>query len=637
MKINYSYDHRFNRLMKELKRELPEEMFNLEGIGKQLDLSQFSKDYFTTNTTVADVSVDSNSNVCDMSVTAYEAELKKPQQRLDSLYMLWKYSRKMFGSHTANRLVRRQIIGDFYINDFHGFSTKPYCFNFSTYDIHLMGSPFVNKIDCGTPKHLSSFMGHLANFVSYASNQMLGAVGLSDLFIVMSWYADKILTGEDSWMYASEEAKWKVIKQEMQSFIYNVNQPFKLGLESPFTNVSIMDTPFLENLASDYNFIDGKKANIETVKQLQIMYIDLMNDILKVTPATFPVTTACFAVDENNDIIDKDFLELISEKNLETGFMNIYTGSSSTLSSCCRLRSEMKEYFNSFGAGSTKIGSLGVVTLNLPRLAMRHMNGEGSYQEMLIDLASDAVKVLQVKRHIIEKRIETNSLPLYTLSYMDLKKQYSTLGINGMNEAMNILGFDVMSDEGQGGILLTLDTLNGITKGAERLTSFPHNVEQTPSENSSIKIAKKDKIMGFNANVDFYSNQFIPLIHKADLLDRIAMQGKFDKHMSGGSILHINTEEGLSNKEDMKALIQMSAKKGVIYFGINYNLQQCANKHMSVGKKDVCDVCGAPITKNFIRVVGFLTCVDHWHQVRREQDYPNRQMYKGEHINELSE
>lgn len=145
-------------------------------------------------------------------------------------------------------------------------------------------------------------------------------------------------------------------------------------------------------------------------------------------------------------------------------------------------------------------------------------------------------------------------------------------------------------------------------------------------------MAEKDKLLGYQDKYNIYSNQFIPLIANADLLDRIKLQGMFDKHFSGGSILHINVDTPIENVESIINLIKATAKKGVVYHAINYVLEECEDGHMSVGNGDKCSICGKNIVNKYTRVVGFLTNVKNWHKVRREEDFPNRQFYKGENI-----
>ena len=138
--------------------------------------------------------------------------------------------------------------------------------------------------------------------------------------------------------------------------------------------------------------------------------------------------------------------------------------------------------------------------------------------------------------------------------------------------------------------------------------------------------------MRFQSQYELYSNQFVPLIASADLLDRIDIQGALDKHFSGGSILHLNCDQRIENYVDIMDLIRVTAKKGVIYHAINYVLQLCEDGHMSVGKGGVCATCGKPIVDEYTRVVGFLTNVKHWNKTRREADYPNRKFYNAEEL-----
>jgi ribonucleoside-triphosphate reductase len=419
-----------------------------------------------------------------------------------------------------------------------------------------------------------------------------------------------------------------MIKQELQSSIFTVNQPFRGGIQSPFTNISIYDSVFLTKLCSEYYFPDGSNPDASTVMKLQELYLDIMNDTLAKTPVTFPVTTACFAIDEDNNILDKGYLRFICEKNREFAFINFYVGTTSTLSSCCRLRSENnKEYFNQFGAGGTKIGSLGVVTLNLVRLVIKYGHNSTLFFAKLRELVELAAKINHVKRFIIEKRIDNGNLPLYTYGFMNTIKQYSTCGLNGINEVVEVMGENILEAPGQLLVTKLLTFVNEVNDEMEALFGTPHNCEQVPAENSAIKLAQADKLLGLQDCYEVYSNQFIPLTTNADLLDRIKLQGMFDKYMTGGAICHLNVDSRIEKVEDMVALIEYSAKMGVIYSAINYNLQRCENEHMSVGRATKCPICGAKITDNFTRVVGFLVNTKNFHKVRRDYDYTFRQFY----------
>jgi len=642
MNIRLSYEEDFTRLILNLKETYGEAMFELEGIGeKQLDLNRNAKAFLNNPTATADVSVDANANVDAKDVIGYQFELPKPLFRLNSMYLLWKQLRQEYPllPAYADTIIEMQINGDIYINDFSDFG-RPYCFNYSCYDIVLEGLPMIKKIKSVAPKHLYSFKSQVEQFIIIASNSTLGATGLADLFICMALYVRKILAKgvdagfpigmDDDW----EEGVWRYVKETLASLVYTLNQPMR-GNQSPFTNVSVYDRNFLGELCPAY-VLDGVEADPGIVMTIQEIFLDVMNEELERTPVTFPVTTACFAV-KDGEILDHTFKKLIAEKNIKWGFINIYCGATSTLSSCCRLRSEQdQEYFNSFGAGSTKIGSLGVVTLNLPRLAEKASSTQ-EFMEGLCDLAVDASVINDVKRKILKKRIDEGNMPLYTHGHMALSKQYSTIGVTGLYEALVYLGYDIRSTEGEALAGRILDVLAMCCKTAQEHFGSPHNLEQVPAESSSVKLASKDYLLGFNTWDDwvepqppqrypYYSNQFIPLIAEADMLERIRLQGAFDRKFSGGAICHINLEEQITDPKRIEELIDHCARSGVVYWAVNYNLQRCEDGHMSVGRKDKC-ACGKPIIENFTRVVGFLTNVNNWNKVRRKEDYPHRQFY----------
>jgi anaerobic ribonucleoside-triphosphate reductase len=864
--LGISYDQDFDDLMMHLRSKYPKELFDIDGIGKQTDMNEFSKNFFSVNTTTADVSVDANANVDDMSVIAYTHEFPKPFFRLNSYYVMWKYMKQLYGKEVANKAVEQQLIGDIYINDFHGIGAGlPYCFNYSTYDIAINGLSMVKKIQSIPPKYLLAFKSQLEQFVTIAANSTLGATGLADMLIVMSYYVEKVLkTKSDAhFHFKTEEDCWEYVKQQLVSFIYTVNQPMrgnqcvtedtevltpngfkkynelqagddiytwnngKLNIQkvqrvnvydydgimhsysgkdtiqvvtpnhrvlykknnsneydlksseelfnlktplvypvamleddrpdydisddllksyildtnkkelpkwfsklskrqanlvidlwassndqqkcqcdnytiadqlqhicflagrgskittdeqgniylipynevnqsafhkeeihyqgkvwcpttedgvvvfrkegkifisgnSPFTNISIFDDIFLEKLCPSYVFEDGSTPNVKIVKKLQEMYLDIMNEELRRTPITFPVVTACFCIDDDNNILDKDFVHFIAKQNQEFGFINIYCGNSSTLSSCCRLRSDTNnEYFNSFGSGSSKIGSLGVVTINLPRLAIMSQGDKETFLELVTQYVNMCARINNTKRHIVQKRIKNNNHPLYSLGIMDINKQYSTVGVIGLNEAVAFMGYNILDDDGQQLVLDIINTINKINNINSKKYHAPHNVEQIPGENVAIKLPLKDKLLKVQNQYVLYSNQFIPLTANADMLDRIKLQGLFDKHFSGGAICHINVEQPIDDVEQIEELIYSCAKMGVVYWAINYNLQYCCNGHMTVGKRDKCSICGGNIVDNYTRVVGFLTNTKNWHKTRREQDYPNRVWYKG--------
>lgn len=620
-----SYPQEFKDLLKKIQKKYNDiNLLDIDGIGIQTDINDYSKKFFGKIKATADISVDANANIEQITLLQYHSEMTKPIHRLNVLYQFWKYAKELYNEEFANLLVEKQLDKTIYIND--AGNLVAYCFNFSCMDIICFGLPFTTKARSEPPKNLISFKGQVTNFITIAGNNIAGACGVADFLICFAWYVDKL---RKDYKNIQKDYLNKQIKQELQGFIYDVNQPFRGGIQSFFTNVSIYDDIFLENLCKEYIFPDGTTANKETVKEIQELYVDLMNETLEKSPITFPVTTACFAVDEEKKILDKNFLRFIANKNIKKGFINIYAGKTSTLSSCCRLRSSKENigYANSFGAGSSKIGSLGVCTINLPRLAFLSKNEE-DFLDKVQQYTEFASKVNHVKRYIIKKRIASGHYPLYSLGFMDLKKQYSTCGIIGINEVCEILKKPILTKEGQTLVLDILDIINKVNAIQEKKYKAPHNCEQIPGETVAVKLAEIDKLFEYNKKYKLYSNQFIPLTSEADIYDRIKLQGLFDKHTTGGAICHLNIVDEITSPEYLEKLIEHAINQGVIYFAINYNLQGCAKGHLTVGKKEVCSVCGEPVTDNWTRVVGFLVNTKNFHPVRRELDVPNRQWYE---------
>lgn len=637
MDYRHSFDPEFDALLERLRRDYPAELFRIEGIApEQLDIHHMSRDFFHTEnarSAAADHSVDANANVSGRDTITFTYEVPKPSLRLNSLYNLWKTLRETEGKEVANQAITEEVIGSIYINDSWDMG-RPYCFNYSLYDIALEGLKMDGNLTIDPPKSLFVFLRQVEQFTVYAANSTLGATGLADLLIVASRYVDAIMeTGRDGHIAVTDVETY--VREHLTSLIYTLNWKFR-GNQSPFTNVSVYDRPFLEQLVPSY-VIDGKAPRLDTVELVQDIFLDCFNEVLDRVPATFPVVTACFSLKpgEGRELADEAFVKSIARHNLRYGFINIYVGETSTLSSCCRLRSNAAGlgYANSFGSGSTKIGSLGVVTLNLPRLARQ--TPEGTDREDLLEffltdltpLVELAGSINNAKRTFIRDRIRRGSLPLYSLGYMDINRQFSTCGFTGLYEALVLLGYDMRREDGLDAAEIVLSHINDINVVLTKRYGAPHNMEQVPAESSAVKLAAKDSALGGNPEgFPLYSNQFLPLwAEGVDLLDRIRVQGRLDGHCTGGAICHLNVAERLSDPAVMEVLIRHAAAEGVVYFAINYVLNRCAAGHMSVGHdRDSCPICGEPITDTFTRVVGFLTNTKHWNATRREHDWPER-------------
>lgn len=631
----HSFQPEFKECLAEIERKYGFELFNISGIGKQLDVNQFAKDFFGRKTNTADVSVDANSNVSLKNTIIFDQEMAKPLKLIYSYYRMWKGLKKKFGLEYANEAVRKQLTGEIYINDFHGFASNLYyCYNYSTLDTAQKGIPRGIDAEKSRPtKYLNTFMEHLQLFCIHAGNSSLGAVGLADLLLTMSAYAKRVLTvkGDQHVNFVSEEDCWTYIKEKMTNFIYFLNQPNRV-VQSLFSNVSIYDDNFLDTLL-DYYFIEADDtiyfAEKDIVKRMQVMFLETMNDIMEQRITTFPVVTACFSLDDERNILDDNFLKMVLEMDRKFRFVNLYAGATSTLSSCCRLRSDKtNKYMNSLGSGSTKIGSLGVCTQNLPRLAYMSNGSIEVFKDMLRENIIMSQRINGVKRAIIKNAVDKNMVPVYNLGYVDLKTQYSTTGVVGIYEALQTLGYDIKSEQGEALAEEILKFIGEVTDECSEEQKAPCNVEQIPAENVAVKLAKKDRLLGFNDKYEIYSNQYVPLKdNSADMFTRIRLVAHLDKYMSGGSILHININESDVSTDTLIDLAKAMYKQGVVYFAFNRLLAECTDcDHVFTTNKEtfdknevVCPKCGSHNTECALRIVGFIRKFSSWSSERQAE------------------
>lgn len=628
-----SYQEEFRAVMCEMLDKFGEEIFNLSGIGEQLDINQTMKKMANASS-VANGSIDSNANAGGTTAVTIASEFAKPHALIQSYYRLWKWLKKNRGLDIANEFVEAQLSGKIYVNDMHYISyPAPYCYNHSCLTIAQKGLIGLDtKNDTKPPKYLRSYFDIMEAYLLVAGNSTAGATGIANLIVVSTIFLKKMIDSGfvDSHVHLnSEEDCWQYYKEELTSFIYRLNQACRGGSQSLFTNVSIFDKHFLENIIPNtFVMIDDNvyMTDFETVKRAQEVYIDIMLEEAKRVVHTFPVTTACFSTKLNEgtgkyDIQDKEFLDFICEKNEATGFINLYGGDTSILSSCCRLRSDTSnQFFNSFGGASDQIGSMGVVAINLPQLAFRFIKDEEGFETELADLVTLAQEVNYAKRCLLQSSIKKGHLPLYSNGYMDLGKQFSTVGFIGLYEACEIMGYDNTSDEGVKFGLHILDVINTINDEIAHKYKIPVNLEGIPGENTCVKLAVKDKVLGFNNQYKMYSNQFIPLSKRCNIFDRVKLSGAYDSQCSGGSIMHITIDSKVS-KETMKDFVISTLGAGVKYFAFNYKINQCKDcSHIFVGEHEVCPECGSKELEKFTRVVGFLTKISQWSQTRQEED-----------------
>ncbi len=560
---------------------------------------------------------DFNSTVKDESIGSTNHEIAKDIFRSYARDKLYNYLQKEYGQKEAFMIMHACDSGQLKVHDLHNID-MPYCYSFSVRPIVEKGLPFLSFYNAKKPRTVQDYVESVIHFVGYASKQLTGAISLPDFFVYFDWFARRQYENSyDNFDIEDIHALFKHFIQEM-NYEYRINQ-------SPFTNLNIYDHDFLEYLFKDIIYPDDTTPVIESIEVLQQCYVDWITNEAKRNIFTFPIHTACFHTQIKNKrrlICDTEFLDYISEKNCRSGFFNIYTGDLTSMSSCCRLRSDLsKLYQNSFGAGGVSIGSHRVVTLNLPLIALTAgTNKDGTFDMLLNSYLDKAIKILKAHRAIIQDNINCHLLPLYDLGFMELDKQYSTVGFIGLYECCEFL-------RGHMGYLKYAESV--LEKINNRLSQeIMFNLEQIPGETTASELLQKIKKIypQYDNGSTVLSNQFIPLTMNMDVLDRIEAQGIFDKMVNGGSVAHLNMSEPLT-KDQMKKLIEFAAYKGCIYFAFNMNLAYCKNcKIITVGQPKQCPNCAKSDFEDYTRVVGFLTPVSRWTD-ERIAEYDNRKFF----------
>jgi ribonucleoside-triphosphate reductase len=639
MITDLTFDKEFDRFY----RSIPEDILKLNGISKELmDVGEMSHNYFTNNWNEGG-KIDHNANSNKTCVVNYASEVVKPLMKLEGVYLLHRYLRKSMSSEKADRIIMSVLSGDMYVHDFSGIGIQqPYCIAFSTHWILENGTPF-GQLPSTPPMHTRSFIGQVAEMVMSMSQQFAGATAPADVLVAYAHLAKK------------EGVTAKEIENDLQSLVHILNKEFRGGSQSAYSNISIFDRPGLEHLFGDMLYSDGTTIDIDYVMFVQEVFMEWFSRGVPTTgePYRFPVVTVNISTDDDGNILDDDFVKLVSKYNLSTGCFNIHSGESSKIASCCRLTSsleDMRKYNqDSFGNGGLNIGSTHVVTINLPRIAVRtnnvlsesvcEVNDEDrkrTITSILERLMDDAASILDTHRNrILSKRIEQGFFPLIDVGLVDVDTMFSTFGFTGVPEFVEILGYDITSEEGIAIAGFVMDKMDELSLKISDEYGYAFNVEEVPAESASVTLRDLDVLKYGDDYAEFigkemYSNQFIPLTYDVPIIDRVTITGQLMAKATGGAIMHLNLDERITNESTMENLIRWTISKGVQHFAINYGFSRCINGHSTPGIVDKCSDCSGEIEDYLTRIVGYFVPVKSWNKRRQLHDFPNRVGYNVE-------
>ena len=629
MNINIRLNKNFTTQYNKLQEEFGTDIAKINGFDDgQLSYTDFI-DNFVDQKTVADASIDGNSNVSHKDIVTLEKEMPKPHEKLLAFNKIYYEIQKKYGFQAANEWLRAEWIGQLYMHDANTTSFKHYCFAYDLKDLAEKGLFFIEGRNAKPAKHLSTFVDFVKEYISYACNRSSGAVGLPNLIPYMFYFWKKDV---DDGYFVRDKVYYA--KQQFHRFIYAVNQPFlRDGSQSAFTNTSVFDRPYFEALFGGSEFPDGTFMidYEEEIIEFQKWYMEVMAEIRHDNMFTFPVSTISL-LRQNGKFVDEDFATWAIAHNMEWSDSNIFCDSSvNSLSNCCRLKSNIEDlgYFNSVGGTALKVGSIKVSTVNLARIAL-DTNSEEEYIAELVKRVTINLKALDCVRHIIKRNVEKGLLPNFSYGLVDFPHLYNTIGFIGIYETMKKFGYtrvdefgdtyytDKASAFGKKIFETMRKTADDFIK--EYDCDYQINTEQIPGETAAAKLMRKDKFFYPKANIydlPLYGNQFIPLGIKTTGQERVRIASEFDGYCSGGSILHYNIDAPFDSFEKAWKMTNYIADQGVTYFAFNTKIQACKHNHAFYGTK--CPVCGEPVDTEFTRIVGFYTPVKTYSKERKAE------------------
>ena len=487
MNIEFKFNRDFVRAMDNLKDKYGEDFEILNGVhNSQLNFSDFIDAFVDKK--VADVSIDSNANASSKDVASLRTEKSKSIDKLIVANKIFYEIKKKYGLKTAKEWLETEWTGGFYLHDFPTTSFFPYCYAYDLSRLATEGLFFLKNYNNEAPKHLTTFIDDVIEYISFFSNRSSGAVGLPNVLLWTYYFWKKDCEAN----YYLKTPDY-YLRQSFQKLIYRLNQPFIRIDQSAFVNFSIFDREYYEALFGGLEFPDGTFAidYVDEFIEHQKIFMEVVSDIRKENMFTFPVLSYSLLY-KDGEFVDKDFARWCSDHNCQWNDSNFFvSGDVTTLSNCCRLLSDtskLKGFINSIGGTALSIGSVKVNTINL--VHMFYELGEEITEKKYLNLLKKRTvlccKTLDRVRHIIQRNIEKGLLPNYCDGGVEMDKQYCTIGILGLYEVMEKFGYIVTDEFGNkfyndDGIRFSeqiFDTLNEIKDNFT--TEYSFNIESVP-------------------------------------------------------------------------------------------------------------------------------------------------------------
>lgn len=593
-----------------------------------LEKLKFLTDYCHAANAATGSKYDANANVEHKNIATLIGELPKSSFIRLNRRLLTDRIKKMYGKELANEYLDKLNHHFIYKND--ETSLANYCASITMYPWLIGGTTSIGG-NSTAPTNLKSFCGGFVNMVFMVSSMLSGACATPEFLMYLNYFIGKEY-GLDYWKHADKvvdlSAKQRTIDKMItdcfEQIVYSINQPTGArNYQAVFWNVAYYDKPYFESLFGEFIFPDGSKPDWNGLSWLQKRFMKWFNKERTKTVLTFPVETMALLT-KDGDVIDKEWGDFTAEMYSEGhSFFTYMSDNADSLSSCCRLRNEIQDngFSYTLGAGGVSTGSKSVLTINLNRCiqyAVKNGLDNADYLSEVIDLCH---KVQLAYNENLKELQAQGMLPLFDAGYINMSRQYLTIGVNGLVEAAEFLGLKINDNPDY---LHFVQKVLGLVEKYNkqyRTKDVLFNCEMIPAENVGVKHAKWDREDGYFVPRDCYNSYFyIVEDDSLNVVDKFKLHGApYIEHLTGGSALHMNLDEHLS-KAQYRQLLRIAAKEGCNYFTFNIPNTIC-NKCGHIDKRYLkkCPNCGSEDVDYMTRIIGYLKRVSNFSAARQKE------------------
>ena len=593
-----------------------------------LERLKFLTDYMQASNAATGSKYDANANVEHKNIATLIGELPKSSFIRLNRKLLTDRIKKMYGKELSDEYIDKLTHHFIYKND--ETSLANYCASITMYPWLIGGTSSIGG-NSTAPTNLKSFCGGFINMVFMVSSMLSGACATPEFLMYMNYFVG-LEFGQDYYKRADEVVDLslkkrtidKVITDSFEQIVYSLNQPTGArNYQAVFWNISYYDRYYFESLFGNFYFPDGSQPDWEGLSWLQKRFMKWFNEERTKTVLTFPVETMAMLT-ENGECKDKEWGEFAAEMYYEGhSFFTYLRDNADSLSSCCRLRNEIQDngFSYTLGAGGVSTGSKSVLTINLNRCIQYAVNHNLDYKEYLSHVIDLCHKVQLAYNENLKELQKNGMLPLFDAGYINLSRQYLTIGVNGLVEAAEFMGLKI-NDNPQ--YLEFVQTVLGLVEKYNkqyRSKEVMFNCEMIPAENVGVKHAKWDREDGYFVPRDCYNSYFYAVEDDSlTVIDKFKLHGApYIEHLTGGSALHMNLEEHLS-KDQYLQLFKVAAKEGCNYFTFNIPNTVCNDcGHIDKRYLKECPVCKSKNVDYLTRIIGYLKRVSNFSQARQAE------------------